>query len=93
MAMIPLRRLNGLREGAGGPLSMFTSTLFNQVLTREGEAPAEPMRRQLGRSLALPLLFARVNNPQPHANSTLLSVMLSTSAQVIERNEPLAAWR
>ena len=24
---------------------------------REGEAPAEPLRRQLGRSLALPLFF------------------------------------
>ena len=26
-------------------------------MTREGEAPAEPWRRQLGRSLALPLFF------------------------------------
>ncbi len=37
---------------------MFTSTLRNLDFTREGEAPAEPWRRQLGRSLALPLFFA-----------------------------------
>ncbi len=34
--------------------------LPNQFFTWEGEAPAEPMRRQLGRSLALPLFFKRV---------------------------------
>ena len=42
---------------------MFTSTLSNQFITREGEAgeaPAEPWRRQLGRSLALPLFFKRL---------------------------------
>ena len=39
---------------------MFTSTLPNQFIAREGEAPAEPMRRQLGRSLALPLFFIRL---------------------------------
>ncbi len=27
-------------------------------MDREGEAPAEPLRRQLGRSLALPLFFS-----------------------------------
>ena len=32
--------------------------LPNQHFTREGEAPAEPWRRRLGRSLALPLFFA-----------------------------------
>ena len=34
---------------------MFISTLPNQFITKEGEAPAEPWLRQLGRSLALPL--------------------------------------
>ena len=34
---------------------MFTSSLSNQFIAREGEAPAEPLRRQLGRSPALPL--------------------------------------
>ncbi len=29
-------------------------------MTREGEAPAEPWRRPLGRSLALPLYFTRL---------------------------------
>ncbi len=35
---------------------MSSSTLYNPFMTREGEAgeaPAEPWRRQLGRSLAL----------------------------------------
>ena len=36
---------------------MFTSTLYNQFIAREGEAPAEPWRRQLGGSLALPLPY------------------------------------
>ncbi len=42
---------------------MSSSTLSNQFITREGEAgeaPAEPLRRQLGRSLALPLFFKRL---------------------------------
>ncbi len=34
---------------------MITLTLPNQFIVREGEAPAEPLRRQLGKSLALPL--------------------------------------
>ncbi len=41
---------------------MSSSTLSNQFITREGEAgeaPAEPWRRKLGRSLALPLFFKR----------------------------------
>ena len=42
-------------EGGATPVNMFTSTLSNQFMTREGEAPAEPWRRQLGRSLALPM--------------------------------------
>ena len=36
---------------------MFSSTLPNPFLAREGEAPAEPWRRKLGRSLALPWVF------------------------------------
>ncbi len=35
---------------------MFSSTLPNPFLAWEGEAPAEPWRRRLGRSLALPLV-------------------------------------
>ncbi len=41
------------------PVNIFTSTFPNQFINREGEAPAEPLRRQLGRSLALPLFFIR----------------------------------
>ena len=44
-----------LPGGRGHPLNMSLSTLPNPFITREGEAPAEPWRRQLGRSLALPL--------------------------------------
>ncbi len=35
---------------------MFFSTLPNPFIVWEGEAPAEPLRRKLGRSLALPLV-------------------------------------
>ncbi len=42
-------------ECEAASLNMSSSALFNQVIIREREAPAEPMRRQLGRSLALPL--------------------------------------
>ncbi len=34
---------------------MFSSTLPNPFIAREGEAPAEPLRHKLGRSLALPV--------------------------------------
>ena len=34
---------------------MLTLTSLNEFTAREGEAPAEPLRRKLGRSLALPL--------------------------------------
>ncbi len=44
------------REGEANPLNMFSSTLPNPFLAWEGEAPAEPLRRKLGRSLALPLV-------------------------------------
>ncbi len=51
------------RELVSTPVNMFSSTLPNQFIDREGEAgeaPAEPLRRQLGRSLALPLFFNRL---------------------------------
>ena len=41
-------------EGEANPANMLPSTFSNQFIVREGQAPAEPMRRQLGRSLALP---------------------------------------
>ncbi len=44
------------REGEATPLNIFFSTLPNPLLAWEGEAPAEPWRRKLGRSLALPLI-------------------------------------
>ncbi len=44
-----------LHVGAPGPANMSSSTLSNPFMTREGEAPAEPWRCQLGRSLALPV--------------------------------------
>ncbi len=34
---------------------MFSSTFPNPFFAWEGEAPAEPLRRKLGRSLALPI--------------------------------------
>ncbi len=43
-------------EGEATPLNMFSPTLPNPFLAWEGEAPAEPLRRKLGRSLALPLI-------------------------------------
>ena len=49
---------NGRSEAC--PVNMSSSTLSNQFINREGEAPAEPGRRQLGRSLALPLFFHRL---------------------------------
>ena len=42
------------REGEATAVNMFTSSSLNQFVAREGEAPAEPWRPQLGRSLALP---------------------------------------
>ncbi len=39
------------------PLEIITSTLLSEFIVREGEAPAESQRRQLGRSLALPHAF------------------------------------
>ncbi len=44
------------REGEACPVNMFSSTLPNPFLAWEGEAPAEPLRIKLGRSLALPLV-------------------------------------
>ncbi len=41
---------------AGPPVNMFSSNLPNPFIAWEGEAPAEPLRRKLGRSLALPLI-------------------------------------
>ncbi len=38
------------------PVNMLSSTLPNPFLAWEGEAPNEPLRRKLGRSLALPLV-------------------------------------
>ena len=35
----------------------------NELFTREGEAPAEPVRRQLGRSLALPQKYSQIRIP------------------------------
>ncbi len=43
-------------EGEAIPLNMFSSTLPNPFLAWEGEAPAEPLRSKLGRSLALPMV-------------------------------------
>ncbi len=36
---------------------MFPTSLPKQFIAREGEAPAEPLDRWLGRSLALPKVF------------------------------------
>ncbi len=61
-------------EGWPIPVNMFSSTLPNPFLAWEDEAPAEPLRRKLGRSLALPLvsnafdiakMFRAVASPSP----------------------------
>ncbi len=44
---------------------MFSSTLPNPFLAWEGEAPAEPWRRKLGRSLALPWVFTPLGIHSP----------------------------
>ena len=38
-------------------VNMFPTSLPKQFVVREGEAPAEPLHRWLGRSLALPKVF------------------------------------
>ncbi len=55
---------------------LFKSTLTYQFIAREGEAPAEPMRRQLGRSLALPY-FARLAERNGNDKKTAISVHFS----------------
>ena len=41
-------------EGETTAVNMFPTSLPRQFIAREGEAPAEPLHRWLGRSLALP---------------------------------------
>ena len=43
-----------LREGEATALNMFLVSLHNEFVAWEGEAPAEPLHRRLGKSLALP---------------------------------------
>ena len=43
---------------------MFPITSLNQVISWEGEAPAEPWSRKLGRSLALPTVFMGSGIPE-----------------------------
>jgi len=50
------------REGKATPVNMFSSTLPIPFLGWEGEAPAEPLRRKLGRSLALPFFPMKAFN-------------------------------
>ena len=54
LAFEPNETLGVNREVEATPVNMFTSSSLNQFVFREGEAPAEPWRPQLGRSLALP---------------------------------------
>ena len=50
----------GYYEGAKfSPANMVSTNSPNQFITREGEAPAEPWRRKLDRSLALPMVLTR----------------------------------
>jgi len=46
-------------ESEATPVNMFSWTLPNPFLAWWGEAPAEPLRRKLGRSVALPLILNR----------------------------------
>ncbi len=43
-----------LGESEATAVNMFPTSLPQQFIAREGEAPAEPLHRWLGRSLALP---------------------------------------
>ena len=47
----------GLREGEATAVNIFKAISPKQFVVREGEAPAEPLHRWLGRSLALPMVF------------------------------------
>ena len=49
-------------EGKATTVSMFSSWGSNQFIAREGEAPAEPLHRQLDRSLALPKDLKRIGS-------------------------------
>ena len=54
--MPPLRRAaDSYRKPESTPETHFTTALSNKIIAREGEAPAEPLRRMLGGSLALPM--------------------------------------
>ncbi len=66
---------------------MFSSTLPNPFLAWEGEAPAEPLRRKLGRSLALPWvsnafdiakMFRGVASPSPPRLSQIMHCLHSS---------------
>ena len=46
------------REGEATAVNIFPTSLPKQFIAREGEAPAEPLHRWLGRSLALPKVFS-----------------------------------
>ena len=65
----------GLRMGDDAtPVIIFVSTIPNQFIHREGEAPAELLRRaKLGRSLALQLFFTRLTQ------QTFISTFLTNS--------------
>ena len=44
-------------DGGATAVNKFPTSLPRQFIAREGEAPAEPLHRWLGRSLALPKVF------------------------------------
>ncbi len=68
------------------PLNMFSSTLPNPFIAWEGEAPAEPLRRKLGRSLALPLISDGSTSRVGHRARRLLDQeRLATPAQFFSK--------
>ena len=76
--VVPANHANCPNEPRPTPENMFTSTSTNHFITWEGEAPAEPLRRQLGRSLALPLFFKRLGIAKMFIGVVSLSPLVSS---------------
>ena len=81
--------------------NMFPTSLPKQFLAREGEAPAEPLHRWFGRSLALPRVFkgaARAHHPI-EKNQPLLpihpivTIVMSPMLQMSEVVARFASYR
>ncbi len=61
-------------------------------MTREGEAPAEPWRRQLGRSLALPINSKRLRIAKMLKGVAEPSPTLCYQGEMLQRMARILAW-